>query len=63
SAQEVVHSYHLDALGRVQMVSTNAGGAPIIERHDYQPFGEECVTGACASTVVVNKNETARIRI
>jgi RHS repeat-associated protein len=45
--QEVIKYYHLDAIGSVRVV-TNAAGA-VVERHDYLPFGEECLTGPCAS--------------
>jgi RHS repeat-associated protein len=45
-AQKVTY-YHLDAIGNVRAV-TDASGTPI-ERHDYLPFGEECVSGPCAS--------------
>jgi RHS repeat-associated protein len=34
-----IEYYHLDAIGSVRAV-TNQSGA-VIERHDYQPFGEE----------------------
>jgi RHS repeat-associated protein len=45
-AADVVKYYHLDGLGNVRAV-TNQSKA-VVERHDYLPFGEECVTGACA---------------
>ena len=45
-AQEVEY-YHLDAIGNVRAVTDQSGR--VVERHDYLPFGEECITGACAS--------------
>lgn len=44
---QIVEYFHTDALGNVIAVS-NASGAEI-ESHDYLPFGEECLTGPCAS--------------
>jgi RHS repeat-associated protein len=44
---QVVHYYHLDAVGNVRIVTDQA--AQVVERHDYLPFGEECVTGPCAA--------------
>lgn len=44
---QVVHYYHLDAVGNVRVVTDQAG--QVVERHDYLPFGEECTTGPCAA--------------
>jgi len=48
---EVVHFYHLDALGSVRAVSDAAG--VVVERHDFLPFGEEWCGGQtrCAAAV------------
>jgi RHS repeat-associated protein len=46
-AQDVQY-YHLDAIGNVRAVTDQSGA--IVERHDYLPFGEECTTGAGASS-------------
>src|SRR5262245_10085110 len=46
-ASASIEYYHLDALGSVRVVTNEAG--QVVERHDLLPFGEECVTGECAS--------------
>jgi len=48
-AHDVVRYYHLDALGSVRVVTDEAG--QVVERHDYEPFGEECTTGPCADNL------------
>jgi len=48
-AHDVVRYYHLDALGSVRVVTDEAG--QVVERHDYEPFGEECTTGLCADNL------------
>jgi len=47
SSEGAVEYYHSDVLGSVRAVSDQAG--VVVERHDYLPFGEECIAGACAS--------------
>ncbi len=42
---QVVEYYHLDAVGNVRVVTNQAG--QVVERHDYLPFGEECLTPPC----------------
>jgi len=39
SGAQTVEYYHLDAIGNVRAVTDQNGN--VIERHDYQPFGEE----------------------
>jgi RHS repeat-associated protein len=43
---QVVRYHHVDAVGSVRAM-TGQGGA-VLERHDYLPFGEECLSGPCA---------------
>ena len=47
ASAQVIEYYHLDAVGNVRAVTDQQGR--VIERHDYLPFGEECLTGPCAS--------------
>ncbi|HLA77180.1 MAG TPA: RHS repeat-associated core domain-containing protein [Vicinamibacteria bacterium] len=42
---QVVEYYHLDAVGNVRIVTNQTG--QVVERHDYLPFGEECLTPPC----------------
>lgn len=44
---QTIQYYHTDAIGNVRVVTNSAGA--VIERHDYLPFGEECMTGPCAA--------------
>src|SRR4029450_8490037 len=46
SDADVIRYYHVDTLGSVRAMTAQNG--TVIERHDYLPFGEECVTGPCA---------------
>ena len=57
-AGEVVEYYHLDAVGNVRAVTNQAG--QVTERHDYLPFGEECVTGSCAGNVTLPGDQPKR---
>ncbi len=45
AATERVRYYHLDAVGNVRALTDQAG--QVVERHDYLPFGEECLTPTC----------------
>jgi RHS repeat-associated protein len=38
---QVVEYYHLDAIGNVRAVTSQASPPVVVERHDYLPFGEE----------------------
>src|SRR5262245_40620715 len=40
AASQEIQYYHSDAVGNVRLVTDATGN--VIERHDYQPFGEEC---------------------
>jgi RHS repeat-associated protein len=44
-ASAAVEYYHLDGIGSVRAVTDAAG--QVVERHDYLPYGEECLTGGC----------------
>jgi RHS repeat-associated protein len=57
-AQEAIEYYHLDGLGSVRAVSDSAGA--LIERHDYLPFGDECTTGACATSPGVGAGQARK---
>jgi RHS repeat-associated protein len=46
AAAQVVEYYHLDAVGNVRAVTDGSG--VVVERHDYLPFGEECMSPVCA---------------
>jgi RHS repeat-associated protein len=46
-AADVVEYVVTDALGNVRVITDEQGN--VVERHDYLPFGEECLTGPCAS--------------
>ncbi len=46
-ADDVVETVITDALGNIRVITGDKGN--ILERHDYLPFGEECLTGPCAS--------------
>jgi RHS repeat-associated protein len=46
-AADVVKYYHLDGLGNVRAITDQ--NKVVVERHDYLPFGEECLTGPCAA--------------
>jgi RHS repeat-associated protein len=52
---QVVEYYHVDAVGSVRALTSQAG--QVIERHDYLPFGEECATGPCASNPGFNAGQ------
>jgi RHS repeat-associated protein len=52
---QVVEYYHVDAVGSVRALTSQAG--QVIERHDYLPFGEECTTGPCASNPGLNAGQ------
>ncbi len=39
ASAQVVEYYHVDAVGSVRALTSQAG--QVIERHDYLPFGEE----------------------
>lgn len=45
---DTVEFFHVDALGSVRAV-TDQTGQVVLERHDYYPFGEECITGPCVN--------------
>lgn len=45
ASAQTTEYYHLDAVGSVRAVTNQTG--VVIERHDYLPFGEECLTGSC----------------
>lgn len=47
SAAQVVEYYHLDAVGSVRAVTSQAGA--VIERHDYYAYGEECTEPPCGT--------------
>jgi len=57
SAQTVEY-YSLDAIGSVRVVTDRQG--KVIERHDYLPFGEECITGPCASNPGVGAGQSRK---
>jgi RHS repeat-associated protein len=50
-----VRYFHLDGLGNVRVVTNQAGD--IVERHDYFPFGEECVTGPCSGNTPIGSGQ------
>ncbi|MCU0241667.1 MAG: RHS repeat-associated core domain-containing protein [Vicinamibacteria bacterium] len=53
-----VEYYHLDAVGNVRAVTDQAGN--VVESHDYQPFGEECLTGPCAANPQVGAGQSRK---
>jgi len=52
---QIVEYYHLDAQGNVLAVTDSSG--TVIEQHDYLPFGEECVTGACSGDTPLGQGD------
>jgi RHS repeat-associated protein len=50
-----VRYFHLDGLGNVRVVTNQAGD--VVERHDYFPFGEECVTGPCSGNTPIGSGQ------
>ena len=46
-ADDVVETVITDALGNIRVITDDKGN--VLERHDYLPFGDECITGPCAS--------------
>jgi RHS repeat-associated protein len=52
---QVVEYYHLDAVGNIRAITDVSGN--VIERHDYLPFGEECLTGPCVNNPQVGAGQ------